>query len=161
MNSIYPYTVNDISGRPVSLETYRNQVLLVVNTASFCGFTPQYRDMEALFRQYRHKGFTVLGFPCNQFGKQEPGDNRSIADFCQSNYAISFPLFEKIEVNGSNTHPLFQYLKTAAPGVFGSTSIKWNFTKFLIKKDGTASRRYGPLIPVSTITSDIEKLLTA
>ncbi|MGZ4958136.1 MAG: glutathione peroxidase [Methylomonas sp.] len=159
MNNIYSFTANSLEGHPINLENYRNEVLLIVNTASQCGFTPQYRELETLYQAFKDKGFNILGFPCNQFGKQEPGDSREIADFCLKNYGVSFPMFEKIDVNGANTHPLYQYLKTAAPGLFGTTSIKWNFTKFLIRRDGTPLKRYGSLIPPTAIKSDIQRLL--
>lgn len=160
MNNIYAFTAHSLEGQSVDLENYRNQILLIVNTASQCGFTPQYRELEALYQSYKNRGFNVLAFPCNQFGKQEPGNSRAIADFCQKNYGVSFPMFEKIEVNGDNAHPLYQYLKAAMPGVFGTTSIKWNFTKFLIKRDGAPYKRYGSLIPPAAIKSDIEHLLS-
>lgn len=159
MNNIHPFTANALDGRPISLDEYRGKVLLIVNTASQCGFTPQYRGLEVLYRLFKDRGFAVLGFPCNQFGKQEPGDNQEIAAFCRRDYGISFPMFEKIEVNGDNAHPLYRYLKTAAPGVLGTTNIKWNFTKFLIRRDGTAYKRYGPLVPPAAISGDIERLL--
>lgn len=159
MNKLFSFTPNGLNGQPVKLENYRDQVLLIVNTASHCGFTPQYRELEALYQSYKDKGFSVLGFPCNQFGRQEPDDSRTIADFCLRNYGVSFPMFEKIEVNGSRAHPLFQYLKTIAPGILGSSNIKWNFTKFLIEGDGTVYKRYGPLIAPLAIKGDIERLL--
>lgn len=160
MNTIYSFTVQQIDGRPVKLEHYRNKVLLIVNTASQCGFTPQYQGLETLYRSFKDNGLVVLGFPCNQFGQQEPGDHQTIAEFCQSNYGVSFPMFEKIEVNGGDNHPLYRYLKSAAPGVLGTTGIKWNFTKFLIRRDGTAYKRYGPLISPAAIKGDIERLLS-
>ncbi len=159
MNDIYLFTVKSIDGVAVNLGNYRNTVLLIVNTASYCGFTPQFQGLEALFQSYKDSGFAVLGFPCNQFGKQEPGDNQTIAQFCHSNYAISFPMFEKIEVNGRNSHPLYQYLKNDAPGVIGTTGIKWNFTKFLVDRNGKVCKRYGPLITPAAIGADIERLL--
>jgi glutathione peroxidase len=160
MTNIYSFSAKSLDGQLIDLATYRNQVVLIVNTASACGFTPQYQGLETLYNQYREQGFTVLGFPCNQFGKQEPGDSHAIADFCQSRYQVSFPLFEKIDVNGDNSHPLFAYLKAAAPGVLGSTGIKWNFTKFLVQRDGTAYKRYGSPIPPTALSRDIEKLLS-
>lgn len=160
MNNIYAFTANNLEGQQIKLENYRNQILLIVNTASQCGFTPQYRELEALYQTYNDRGFNVLGFPCNQFGRQEPGDSREIADFCLKNYGVSFPMFEKIEVNGDNAHPLYQYLKAAAPGIFGTTSIKWNFTKFLIKRDGAPYKRYGSPISPTAIRDDIERLLS-
>ncbi len=159
MSNIYAFTANSLEGQLINLANYRNKVLLIVNTASQCGFTPQYRGLEALYQSYKDRGFNVLGFPCNQFGKQEPADSRVISDFCISNYGVSFPMFEKIKVNGDDAHPLYQYLKAAAPGIFGTKNIKWNFTKFLIKRDGTAYKRYGSLIPPNAIRDDIERLL--
>ncbi|MGY6278188.1 glutathione peroxidase [Methylomonas sp. MgM2] len=159
MNTIYGFTVNDISGKPVSLESYKGKVLLIVNTASRCGFTPQYRELESLYRQFKERGLVVLGFPCNQFGRQEPGDSREIAAFCDANYQISFPMFEKIDVNGSRAHPLYQFLKSEARGVLGSKAVKWNFTKFLIDANGHVFKRYAPLVTPNTIRKDIERLL--
>ncbi len=159
MSNIYAFTANSLEGQLINLANYRNKVLLIVNTASQCGFTPQYRGLEALYQSYKDRGFNVLGFPCNQFGKQEPADSRVISDFCISNYGASFPMFEKIKVNGDDAHPLYQYLKAAAPGILGTKNIKWNFTKFLIKRDGTAYKRYGSLIPPNAIRDDIERLL--
>lgn len=128
--SIYQFSVNDIKGNSVSLSEYKNKTLLIVNTASKCGFTPQYKGLESLYEKYKDKGLVILGFPCNQFGKQEQGSNDEIASFCDLTFKISFPMFSKIEVNGDNASPLYQYLKEQAPGVLGSKSIKWNFTKF-------------------------------
>ena len=133
--------------------------MLIVNTASACGFTPQFAGLEQLHERFAKDGLVVLGFPCNQFGKQEPGDSATIADFCQSRYQISFPMFEKIDVNGANTHPLFACLKASAPGALGSKGIKWNFSKFLVRRDGTVYKRYGSLMTPETISRDIEKLL--
>ncbi len=161
METIYSYTVNDIDGKPVSLSDYRGQVLLIVNTASQCGFTPQYRALETLFRQYRDRGFSILAFPCNQFGAQEPGDGRQIVEFCSTRYQVSFPLFEKIDVNGDQAHPLFRYLKTKAPGLLGSRVIKWNFSKFLIDRTGNIYRRYAPITKPENLRADIERLLAA
>lgn len=159
MNSIYQFSANSIDGETVVLENYRGKVLLIVNTASQCGFTPQYRELEALYQTYKSRGLEILGFPCNQFGRQEPGNSQAIASFCQLNYGVSFPLFEKVEVNGKNAHPLFDYLKAAAPGLFGSESIKWNFSKFLLGRDGKVHKRYAPIVPPSAIVKDIERLL--
>lgn len=159
MNSIYQFSANNIAGETIALENYRGKVLLIVNTASQCGFTPQYRELEALYQTYKNRGLEILGFPCNQFGHQEPGDSRSIAEFCELNFSVSFPMFEKVEVNGKNAHPLFNYLKTAAPGLLGSRSIKWNFSKFLVARDGKVFRRYAPFVSPSAISKDIEHLL--
>lgn len=161
MNTVYPYSANDITGKTIALEAYKGKVLLIVNTASRCGFTPQYRELESLYQAFKDRGFAVLAFPCNQFGQQEPGDSRDIAEFCELNYQVSFPLFEKIDVNGSHTHPLFQFLKSAAPGVLGSKAVKWNFTKFLIDRDGHVVKRYAPFVTPNTIRKDIEHLLPA
>jgi glutathione peroxidase len=142
--SIYRFTARDIDGQDAPLERWRGQTLLIVNVASRCGFTPQYTGLEALHGKYRNRGFTVLGFPCNQFGAQEPGDETQIRQFCSTQYAITFPLFAKIDVNGANAHPLWQHLKSAKPGVLGSEAIKWNFTKFLVDRDGAVQRRFAP-----------------
>ena len=157
--SIYDYKVKDIEQNEVSLEGYRGKVLLIVNTASHCGFTPQYAGLEALYQRYRDQGLVVLGFPCNQFGAQEPGDAGEIASFCQQNYGVSFPMFARIEVNGEHAHPLYQYLKKAAPGLLGSEGIKWNFTKFLVDRDGEVVQRYAPATAPEAIADDIEPLL--
>ncbi len=138
---------------------YAGKVLLIVNTASHCGFTPQYAALEALYQRYRERGLVVLGFPCNQFGSQEPGEAEEIASFCQKNYGVSFPMFAKIEVNGNEAHPLYQYLKKAAPGLLGSEGIKWNFTKFLVDRQGEVVERYAPATAPESIARDIEKLL--
>lgn len=161
MENIYSYTANNIDGTAVPLSEYRGQVLLIVNTASQCGFTPQYRALESLFRQYQDSGFSVLAFPCNQFGAQEPGDGRQIAEFCATNHQVSFPLFEKIDVNGDQAHPLFRHLQTEAPGLFGSRAIKWNFSKFLIDRTGNIYRRYAPITKPESLRADIERLLAA
>ena len=156
---IYEFSAERLSGGSESLGDYAGKVLLIVNTASQCGFTPQYKDLQALYERYGARGLVVLGFPCNQFGAQEPGDAEEIADFCQTNYGVSFPMFAKIEVNGNGAHPLFQYLKKAAPGMLGSEGIKWNFTKFLVDRQGRVSERYAPATPPNAIAGDIEKLL--
>ena len=140
----FDFRARTIDGAEQPLSDYRGQVLLIVNVASQCGFTPQYADLEALYRKHRDRGFAVLGFPCNQFGDQEPGDEEEIKRFCQLNYDVTFPLFAKIDVNGDGTHPLFRYLKSAARGLLGTEAIKWNFTKFLVARDGTVLERYGP-----------------
>lgn len=146
MSAAFPYdlTVNQLDGAQLELEAYRGKVLLVVNTASRCGFTPQYAGLEQLYRDYRDQGFEVLAFPCNQFASQEPGDADQILEFCTTNYDVSFPLFGKVDVNGGDAHPLFQALKKARPGLLGSEAIKWNFTKFLVGRDGIVLERYAP-----------------
>ena len=159
MTTVYEFTANNLAGKPVSLEEFKGKVILIVNTASRCGFTPQYRELENLYRELKENGFVVLGFPCNQFGQQEPGDSREIVEFCELNYQVSFPMFEKIDVNGKKTHPLYQFLKSKAPGVLGSKAIKWNFTKFLIDSSGHVVKRYAPLTTPNAIRKDIERLL--
>jgi len=155
----YGTPVVDIGGNEGTLDDYKGKVLLIVNTASKCGFTPQFEGLENLFEEYEDRGFTVLGFPCNQFGKQDPGSDGEIKEFCQLNYGVSFPMFSKIEVNGDGTHPLFKQLKTAAPGLLGSKGIKWNFTKFLIGRDGEIITRYASATEPSKIAKDVEKHL--
>lgn len=159
MDTIYSFNVKTIDGKSIALEDYKGQLLLIVNTASQCGFTPQYAGLESLYQSFQGQGFTVLGFPCNQFGQQEPGTSQEIAGFCDSHYGISFPLFEKVEVNGQNAHPLFTYLKSAAPGILGSQTVKWNFTKFLVDRDGIAIKRYPSLVTPSMIQKDLKKYL--
>jgi glutathione peroxidase len=149
----------DISGTPVDLAMYKGQVVLVVNTASECGFTKQYKGLEIVYQQFRDKGVVVLGFPCNQFGGQEPGSESEIGAFCEKNFGVTFPLFAKVDVNGENAHPLFQHLKKAAPGLLGTERIKWNFTKFLIGKDGSVYKRFAPATKPEELVADIEKLL--
>ena len=148
-----------IDGRNKLIGDYKGKVMLIVNTASQCGFTPQYQGLEALYRRYKDQGLIVLAFPCNQFGHQEPGNEREIQEFCASDYAISFPLFAKIEVNGANAHPLYQYLKDKKPGVLGSRGIKWNFTKFLVDRAGQVVKRYAPVDRPESLGRDIEQLL--
>ncbi len=157
--NVFDFTANGLDGQPVSLERYRGKVLLVVNTASACGFTPQYKGLEELHQQYGARGLAVLGFPCNQFGKQEPGTEAEIGEFCEKNYGVSFPLFAKVEVNGDEAHPLFKHLKGEKPGVLGTEAIKWNFTKFLVGRDGEVVKRYAPQTTPAEIAGDIEKLL--
>lgn len=159
MTTVYDFSAPDISGRDVPLAQYRGKVLLVVNTASKCGFTPQYKGLQKLYDQYHDRGLEVLGFPCNQFGKQEPGSASEIGEFCELNYGVSFPMFSKIDVNGDSAHPLYDHLKTEAPGLLGSKAIKWNFTKFLVDKEGRVVRRYAPKDKPEDIAADIEKLL--
>jgi glutathione peroxidase len=158
---VYDFAATTVDGKTQSLDAYRGQVLLIVNVASQCGFTPQYAELEDLFRHYQPQGFVVLGFPCNQFGHQEPGDESQIKSFCQLNYGVSFPLFAKIAVNGSHTHPLYAYLKSARRGLLGIRAIKWNFTKFLIDRRGIALHRYAPTARTSRIEADLVKLLAA
>ncbi len=159
MTNIYDFNANNLGGAPVDLAQYRGKVLLIVNTASNCGFTPQYKGLEEVYRQFKDKGVEVLGFPCNQFGAQEPGTADEIGAFCEKNYGVTFPLFAKIDVNGNDAHPLFKHLKSAAPGLMGTEAIKWNFTKFLVKKDGTVHKRYAPQTAPQELVGDMEKLL--
>ncbi len=157
--STFDFKAEDISGKPVDLSQYKGQVLLIVNTASKCGFTPQYKGLEKVYEQFKDKGAVVLGFPCNQFGGQEPEGEAEIGAFCEKNFGVTFPLFSKVDVNGGGAHPLFQHLKKAAPGLLGTEAIKWNFTKFLIKKDGSVYKRYAPSTAPEELVGDIEKLL--
>jgi glutathione peroxidase len=159
MASIYDFSVDDINGKPVKLDKYRDKVMLVVNTASQCGFTPQYKGLEALYEKYHGKGLEVLGFPCNQFGAQEPGTEKEIAQFCEVNYGVTFPLFAKLDVNGANAAPVYQYLKAEKPGLLGSEAIKWNFTKFLVDRKGKVLARYAPNDTPESMAGDIEKAL--
>lgn len=159
MNSIYDMNVNSLTGESVDLSAWRGKVLLIVNTASKCGFTPQYKGLEALHEKYKDQGFEVLGFPCNQFGGQEPGNAEEIGAFCEKNFGVSFPLFEKIDVNGEHAHPLFTLLKKQAPGILGTEGIKWNFTKFLIGKDGKVLDRFAPTTSPKEIEKSIVDLL--
>jgi glutathione peroxidase len=157
--SVYDFQVRTIDGREQSLGDYRGQVLLIVNVASRCGFTPQYAGLETLYKKYRERGFAVLGFPCDQFGHQEPGSEAEIREFCTLNYQVSFPLFAKLEVNGAGAHPLFQHLKSAQPGFLGTEAIKWNFTKFLVDQRGAVLKRYAPKDVPENIAADIESAL--
>jgi len=159
MTTLYDFTVNDIHGKSVKLDRYKGKVLLVVNTASECGFTPQYKGLEALYEKYRGKGLEVLGFPCNQFGHQEPGDEAAIEQFCEVNYGVTFPLFAKVDVNGEHAAPVYRYLKSAKPGLLGTEAIKWNFTKFLIDRGGQVLARYAPNDTPESIEPAIEKAL--
>ena len=159
MTSIYEFSAKTIDGREVSMKDFEGKVLLIVNTASKCGFTPQYSGLEALHKKYGPKGFAVLGFPCNQFGAQEPGDAAEIANFCKLTYDVDFPLFAKVDVNGDSAHPLFQMLKKQAPGLLGSETIKWNFTKFLVDKKGNVLERFAPATKPEALGSLIEKQL--
>lgn len=159
MSSVYEFSAKTIDGDSQSLADFAGKVVLVVNTASKCGFTPQYTGLEALQKKYASQGFAVLGFPCDQFGHQEPGDEEEIKNFCSLNYDVSFPLFAKVEVNGSNAHPLYRYMKKEAKGLLGSEAIKWNFTKFLVDRDGKVRRRYAPTDTPQSIESDLKALL--
>jgi len=156
---LYDLKVKNIAGTEVSMNDYKGKVLLIVNTASKCGFTPQYEGLEVLHKTYAAKGLVVMGFPCNQFGAQEPGDENEIKKFCSLTYDVKFPLFAKVDVNGDNAHPLYVYLKKHAPGIFGTEGIKWNFTKFLINKKGEVVKRYAPTDKPESISKDIEELL--
>ncbi|SAK83110.1 glutathione peroxidase [Caballeronia glebae] len=156
---IYGFSAETLDGATVSLDKYRDKVLLIVNTASECGFTPQYKGLQEVYQQYATRGFEVLGFPCNQFGRQEPGDAGQIGAFCEKNYGVTFPMFAKVDVNGSNAHPLYRYLKDKEPGLLGIEAIKWNFTKFLVDRTGKVIRRYAPQTKPESIADDIEKLL--
>jgi glutathione peroxidase len=157
--NVFDFQATSLAGTPVDLAQFRDKVLLIVNTASKCGFTPQYQGLESVHRELHSRGLEVLGFPCNQFGKQEPGGEAEIGAFCEKNYGVTFPLFAKVEVNGPDSHPLFQYLKETAPGVLGTEAIKWNFTKFLVGRDGTVLHRYAPTTKPEEIAGDIEKAL--
>ena len=158
MAGIYDFTAKSLAGEDVSLKRFEGQVMLIVNTASACGFTPQYSGLEALHRKLSPRGFSVLGFPCNQFGSQEPGDARQIEQFCAGNYAVTFPMFAKIDVNGAHAHPLFQHLKREKAGLLGA-SIKWNFTKFLVDRSGKVVARHAPTARPESLTREIEGLL--
>ena len=159
MTSIYSFSAQTLRGDDIALSRYQGQVVLVVNVASQCGFTPQYQGLEALYRDYRDRGFTVLGFPCDQFGHQEPGSAEEIASFCDSQYQISFPMFDKVAVNGPQAHPLFAWLKDEKAGILGTRNIKWNFTKFLLGRRGQVLKRYGSTIKPDALRRDIERAL--
>jgi len=159
MASVYDFSARSLAGEEMPLQRFAGQVLLIVNTASQCGFTPQYEGLEALYRAHASRGFAVLGFPCNQFGRQEPGSAEDIASFCSSNYQVSFPLFAKIDVNGEGAHPLYEHLKAARPGLLGSQAIKWNFTKFLVDRRGQVVARHAPTTAPQALTAQIEELL--
>jgi len=159
MTTVYDFSAKSLSGEELPLGRFRGKVLLIVNTASKCGFTPQYTGLEKLHETYSARGFEVLGFPCNQFGSQEPGNAEEIASFCSRTYGITFPMFAKVEVNGSHAHPLFQYLKRAKPGTLGFESIKWNFTKFLADRNGAVIERYSPMTKPEELKKRIEALL--
>ena len=159
--SIYDFEALGIDGQPVALNQYKGQVMLIVNTASACGFTPQFTGLEKLHQQYGQQDLAVIGFPCNQFASQDPGDDAQIANFCQKNYGVSFQMMSKIKVNGDGAHPLYQWLTAEAPGLLGSKAIKWNFTKFLVGKDGQVIKRYAPQDAPEKIAKDIEAALAA
>ncbi|MBP0724114.1 glutathione peroxidase [Bacillus sp. RG28] len=159
--TIYDFVVKNNKGEDVSLSEYKDQVLVIVNTASKCGFTPQYKELQNLYEQYKSKGLTILAFPCNQFMKQEPGSNEEILSFCELNYGVSFPVFAKIDVNGENADPLFKYLSEKAPGLMGLKAIKWNFTKFIIDKNGNVVERVAPQTNPMDMKDKIEELLNA
>ncbi len=157
-SNFYQFTARSLQGKDISMDIYKGKVLLAVNTASNCGLTPQYEGLENLFRKYKDGGLVILGFPCNQFGNQEPGSDKEISEGCLINYGVSFPMFSKIEVNGNNAHPIYKYLKTKLPGTLGK-NIKWNFTKFLIDSDGNPVKRFSPTTIPEKLIKDIEKLL--
>ncbi len=159
MTDLYDIPLTRIDGSPTSLAEFRGKVLLIVNTASECGFTPQYAGLESLYEKYRDQGLAVLGFPCNQFGAQEPGSDAQIAEFCDTKFKVSFPMFAKIDVNGPQAHPLFMELKRQAPGLLGTEGIKWNFTKFLVGRDGKVHDRYAPATAVTQIEPEVARLL--
>jgi glutathione peroxidase len=159
MTNAFDFSATTIEGTEQDLSAYRGKVLLVVNTASQCGFTPQYGGLEELYQKYHDKGLLILGFPCNQFGSQEPGSELDIQTFCETSFGVSFPMFAKIEVNGKNTHPLYQHLKSEAPGILGTKDVKWNFTKFLIGRDGHVIDRFAPTTAPAQLTEPIEKAL--
>ncbi len=161
MPSVYDFSALQISGKPVALKKFKGKAMLIVNTASACGFTPQFAGLEELHQTYGAAGLVVLGFPCNQFGAQDSGSNSEIAEFCQLNYGVSFPMMSKIDVNGAQAAPLYQWLAAKAPGVLGSKAIKWNFTKFLIGKDGAVIKRYAPTDTPQSLAADIEAALAA
>jgi len=157
--SIYDFTVVTIDGKEISMSEFKGKTLLIVNVASKCGFTKQYEGLQNLYAKYKDKGFVVLGFPCNQFGAQEPGSNEDIQEFCSVNFGVTFPMFDKIDVNGDNTHPLYVYLKSNAPGILGTEAIKWNFTKFLVDKDGKIVERYATQTTPESIAEKVEELV--
>jgi glutathione peroxidase len=161
MTSVYDFEAQTITGQAVKLDQYKGKVVLIVNTASKCGFTPQFEGLEALWKAYEAKGVVILGFPCNQFGSQDPGNNTEIASFCQLNYGVSFPMMAKVDVNGPAAHSLYKWLVKEAPGILGTKSIKWNFTKFLVGKDGQVIGRYAPTDKPAGLKADIDKALAA
>jgi len=159
MNNIYDIHIKDSSNKEVSMSKFEGKTLLIVNVASKCGLTPQYRGLQSLYEEYKNRNFVVLGFPCNQFGGQEPGTNSEINDFCEINYSVTFPIFSKIKVNGPDSHPLFKLLKNDKPGIFRTESIKWNFTKFLVNSSGKIIDRFSPRVEPKYIRSEIERIL--
>jgi glutathione peroxidase len=159
MTTAFDFQASSLDGKPVDLAALRGKVLLIVNTASQCGFTPQYKGLQALHERFGEQGLEVLGFPCNQFGGQEPGDAPEIGAFCERNFGVTFPLFDKVEVNGADAHPLWRWLTAEAPGLLGSEAVKWNFTKFLVRRDGSVFKRYAPQASPESIAADIERLL--
>lgn len=159
MKTIYDFDLELIDGKTISMSEYKNKVILIVNVASKCGFTPQYKGLESLYQKYKDKGLVILGFPCNQFMSQEPASNEEIAEFCSLTYGVDFPMFKKIDVNGENTHPLYKYLKDEASGFLGTDIIKWNFTKFLVDKKGKVIQRFSPSTTPEDLEDDIKKLL--
>jgi glutathione peroxidase len=161
MSTVYDFEALEINGKPIALKKFKGKAMLIVNTASACGFTPQFAGLEVLHNTYGKKGLVVLGFPCNQFAAQDAGSNDEIAEFCQMNYGVSFPMMAKIDVNGSDAHPLYQWLAAEAPGLLGIKSIKWNFTKFLVGKDGSVLKRYAPTDTPESLSGDIEAALAA
>jgi glutathione peroxidase len=161
MSTVYDFEAQKIDGTPVALSQFKGHAMLIVNTASACGFTPQFGGLETLHKTYADQGLVVLGFPCNQFGAQDSGSNTQIAEFCQLNYGVSFPMMAKIEVNGAQAHPLYQWLSAEAPGLLGTKAIKWNFTKFLVGKDGQVIKRYAPTDAPASLAKDIEAALAA
>ena len=158
--TVYDFTVKDAQGKDIDLSQFKGQVLLIVNVASKCGFTPQYKGLQTLYNEFKDRGFVIIGFPCNQFGAQEPGSNEEILEFCSLNYGVNFPIMDKVEVNGAGSHPFWEYLKNEQTGILGTTSIKWNFTKFLINKEGLPVRRYGSNETPEQIQKDIEEQLS-
>jgi glutathione peroxidase len=161
MSTVYDFEAQQINGQPVALSQFKGKAMLIVNTASACGFTPQFAGLEALHKTYGERGLVVLGFPCNQFGGQDPASNDKIAEFCQLNYGVSFPMMAKVDVNGAAAHPLYQWLCAEAPGLLGTKAIKWNFTKFLVAKDGQVLKRYAPTDTPASLAKDIEAALAA
>ncbi|MFM2110539.1 MAG: glutathione peroxidase [Gammaproteobacteria bacterium] len=159
MTTVHDFSARDIEGKERALADFKGKALLIVNVASKCGFTPQYKGLEALQRKYAERGFAVLGFPCDQFGHQEPGNEEEIRNFCSLSYDVTFPMFAKVEVNGSGAHPLYEHLKTSAKGILGTEGIKWNFTKFLIDRNGQVVKRYAPNDKPESLAQDIEALL--
>jgi glutathione peroxidase len=159
VSTAFDFSARSLAGKRVALERFKGKVLLIVNTASRCGFTPQYAGLQALYDRYHAQGLEVLGFPCNQFGEQEPGDEQEIGAFCERNYGVTFPMFEKVDVNGEDAHPLYRWLTSEAPGLLGLEAVKWNFTKFLVRRDGSVHKRYPPQAAPQSLAADIEALL--